>query len=302
MSRGSKVGGTKRRVLDVVGFTAIIVLFLLYMVPFILVLLNSFKQKRDIIKNPFSFITEKGYTLANYTKAFEKMEFIKAFGNSLFITGLSTLLVIIFASMVAYYFTRCKKYIFQSILCTDGSIHDHSIPGDHDPVSFHLRFRTSYVKPQTDTDLYAYRFCVEYVSIHLSGIYQERYPNLTRRGSLSGWMYQCTDIFQGRISAVETDHGNPCDLKRTGILERLSASVTGTWKEKLIYTSVIDLFFLRNLLIRLRCDHGSTGTYRCPDSGIIFVPAERDHRWRGSRRGEIIKEYYSCEVTAVKWW
>lgn len=79
------------------------------MVPFILVLLNSFKQKRDIIKNPFSFITEKGYTLANYTKAFEKMEFIKAFGNSLFITGLSTLLVIIFASMVAYYFTRAKN-------------------------------------------------------------------------------------------------------------------------------------------------------------------------------------------------
>ena len=63
MSRNSKVGGTKRRVLDVVGFTAIIVLFLLYMVPFILVLLNSFKQKRDIIKNPFSLITEKGYTL-----------------------------------------------------------------------------------------------------------------------------------------------------------------------------------------------------------------------------------------------
>ena len=84
MSRNSKVGGTKRRVLDVVGFTAIIVLFLLYMVPFILVLLNSFK-------------------------AFEKMEFIKAFGNSLFITGLSTLLVIIFASMVAYYFTRAKN-------------------------------------------------------------------------------------------------------------------------------------------------------------------------------------------------
>lgn len=109
MSRGSKVGGTKRRVLDIVGFAAIVVLFLLYMVPFILVLLNSFKQKCDIIKNPFSFITEKGYTLANYTKAFEKMEFVKAFGNSLFITGLSTLLVIIFASMVAYYFTRAKN-------------------------------------------------------------------------------------------------------------------------------------------------------------------------------------------------
>ena len=164
MSRGSKVGGTKRRVLDVVGFTAIIVLFLLYMVPFILVLLNSFKQKRDIIKNPFSFITEKGYTLANYTKAFEKMEFIKAFGNSLFITGLSTLLVIIFASMVAYYFTRAKNTFSRVFFALMAA-------GDHDPVSFHLRFRTSYVKPQTDTDLYAYRICDEYVSIHLSGIY-----------------------------------------------------------------------------------------------------------------------------------
>ena len=62
------------------------------------------------------------------------------------------------------------------------------------------------------------------------------------------------------------------------------------------------LFFLRNLLIRLRCDHGSTGTYCCTDPGIISVPAERDYRWRGSRSGEIIKEYYSCEVAAVKWW
>lgn len=94
--------------------------------------------------------------------------------------------------------------------------------------------------------------------------------------------------FQGRISSVKTDYGNPCDLKRTGILERLSASFTGTWKEKLIYTSVIHLFFLRNLLIRLRCDHGSTGTYCCTDPGIISVPAERDYRWRGSRSGEII--------------
>lgn len=72
MSRDSKVGGTKRRVLDVVGFTAIIVLFLLYMVPFILVLLNSFKQKRDIIKNPFSFITERDIHLQTIQKHLRK--------------------------------------------------------------------------------------------------------------------------------------------------------------------------------------------------------------------------------------
>ena len=109
MNKNAKIGGTKRRVLDVIGFVAVVLMFLLYMVPFVLVLINSFKQKRDIIKNPFSLMTEKGYTLANYAKAFEKMEFLKAFGNSLFITGLSTILVIVLASMVAYYFTRAKN-------------------------------------------------------------------------------------------------------------------------------------------------------------------------------------------------
>lgn len=109
MAKNMKVGGTKRKMLDVFGFVAVFVMFLLYMVPFVLVLINSFKQKRDIIKNPFSLLTEKGYTIENYAKAFEKMEFIKAFGNSLFVTGLSTILVIVFASMVAYYFTRAKN-------------------------------------------------------------------------------------------------------------------------------------------------------------------------------------------------
>lgn len=72
MSRNSKVGGTKRRVLDVVGFTAIIVLFLLYMVPFILVLLNSFKQKRDIIKNPFSLSQKRDIHLQTTQKHLRK--------------------------------------------------------------------------------------------------------------------------------------------------------------------------------------------------------------------------------------
>lgn len=109
MAKGSKVGGTKRKALDTAGFMAVVAMFVLYMVPFALVLLNSFKKKRDIIKNPFSTVTEMGYTLENYTRAFEKMDFLKAFGNSLFITGLSTVLVILFASMTAYYFTRAKN-------------------------------------------------------------------------------------------------------------------------------------------------------------------------------------------------
>ncbi|MBP3488679.1 MAG: carbohydrate ABC transporter permease [Roseburia sp.] len=109
MIKTTKVGGTRKKVLDMTGFLAVVAVFLLYMVPFALVLLNSFKKKRDIIKNPFSVLTEKGYTLDNYVKAFDKMDFLKAFGNSLFITGLATILVIVFSSMTAYYFTRAKN-------------------------------------------------------------------------------------------------------------------------------------------------------------------------------------------------
>lgn len=109
MKGKQKVGGMKRRITDATGLLAVIILFALYMIPFLLILLNSFKQKRDIIKNPFSLKTVKGYTFNNYVVAFEKMNFMKTFGNSLFVTVLSTLLVIVLSSMVAYYFTRAKN-------------------------------------------------------------------------------------------------------------------------------------------------------------------------------------------------
>ena len=111
MARGaSQAGGTKKKVVGIVGFIVIAALFVLYKVPFFVVILNSFKQKRDIITNPLSFIAEKGYTLENYVRAFEKMDFLKAFGNSLFVTCLSTLLVVIIASMTAYYFSRANNW------------------------------------------------------------------------------------------------------------------------------------------------------------------------------------------------
>lgn len=109
MKRDTKVGGAKKKAAELITSVVITLMFLLFMVPFALILLNSFKQKRDIIKNPFSFITEKGYTIENYFKAFEKMDFLKAFGNSMFVTLLSTFLVILLSSMVAYYFTRAKN-------------------------------------------------------------------------------------------------------------------------------------------------------------------------------------------------
>ena len=109
MEDSKKVGGTKRTITEFMKTICVIAIFLLYMVPFILIILNSFKYKRDIIKNPFSFITTKGYTFENYATAFEKMNFIRSFGNSLMVTGFSTLIVITLSAMTAYYFVRSKN-------------------------------------------------------------------------------------------------------------------------------------------------------------------------------------------------
>ena len=108
MNRDGNVGGIRKKIAKVIGEIIIICLFLLYMIPFFLVVLNSFKAKRDIITDPFSFAASKGYSFNNFVVAFQKMNFIRSFGNSLFVTGLSTICVIFLSAMTAYYFIRSK--------------------------------------------------------------------------------------------------------------------------------------------------------------------------------------------------
>ena len=77
-----------------------------YMFPFVMVIINSFKIKRDIIKEPMALIGSHGASLDNYVEAFHKMNFIRAFLNSLCITGVSVVLIIITSAMCAYLFVR----------------------------------------------------------------------------------------------------------------------------------------------------------------------------------------------------
>lgn len=77
-----------------------------YMFPFVMVIINSFKIKRDIIKEPMALIGSHGASLDNYVEVFHKMNFIRAFLNSLCITGVSVVLIIITSAMCAYLFVR----------------------------------------------------------------------------------------------------------------------------------------------------------------------------------------------------
>lgn len=101
-----QVGGTKKLVMDVVKTIFVVFMFLFYMMPFILVIINSLKRKVNIVKNPLMLIHDKGVQLVNYVKAFTEMDFGAAFFNSILITGVSVFLILLCSSMTAYLFVR----------------------------------------------------------------------------------------------------------------------------------------------------------------------------------------------------
>ena len=103
----STIGGNKRKLANALAMIGLIIVFIAYMFPFLMVVINSLKEKRDIIKSPFSWLfTIKGLSFDNFEKAFTQMEFLNAFKNSLIVTVSATVLVTILAAMLAYYIVR----------------------------------------------------------------------------------------------------------------------------------------------------------------------------------------------------
>ena len=107
----NNIGGTKAKIKNIGTYVGLTLVFLLYMFPFIFILINSFKTKKEIIKTPLKLISDIGLNFDNFIKAYEKMDFTKAFTNSMFVTISSTVIVITLAAMTAYYFVRINNKI-----------------------------------------------------------------------------------------------------------------------------------------------------------------------------------------------
>ena len=111
-----KIGGTKKKITDALAMLLMIIVFCAFMFPFVMVIINSLKQKRDIIKSPFSWLfTIKGLSFDNFVKAFNQMNFLNAFKNSLVVTVTATVLVTVLAAMLAYYIVR-NVNVFSNII------------------------------------------------------------------------------------------------------------------------------------------------------------------------------------------
>jgi len=82
-----------------------------FLSPFLIVILNSFKKTQYFIENPVAW--PDPFQFANYTDAFQKMNFMRGFANTLLITALAVLVIILFSSMTGYLFVRFKWKINQ---------------------------------------------------------------------------------------------------------------------------------------------------------------------------------------------
>lgn len=100
----------KRRVTDTVIYIVLTVLAVLFIVPIVLVLVNSFKNKLYISTQPFALPNETTFRgLKNYVEGLEKIHFLNSIGYSLFITVFSVIFIIILCSMAAWFITRVKS-------------------------------------------------------------------------------------------------------------------------------------------------------------------------------------------------
>lgn len=114
--KSTAIGGSGKKIKNGISAAILVIIFIAYMFPFLMVVINSLKQKRDIIKSPFSWLfTIKGLSFDNFVKAFTQMDFLNAFKNSLIVTASATVLVTLLAAMFAYYIVRHNNAISKII-------------------------------------------------------------------------------------------------------------------------------------------------------------------------------------------
>ena len=84
-----------------------ILLALLWFVPIYYLIVTTLKSPSEATASPLAL--PSSLNLQNYIDAWQKMEFPRAFANTLFITAMSVFLIVMFGSMAGYALARTKS-------------------------------------------------------------------------------------------------------------------------------------------------------------------------------------------------
>ena len=118
----NEIAARNKKIKHAIMIIILAILFVPFIFPFIMVIINVFKVKSDITANPLALIGRHGFTLENFPNAIKKMNFFRSFGNSLVITIFSTIGTIILSSMTAYLIVRnnwkANKILFVTMIAS----------------------------------------------------------------------------------------------------------------------------------------------------------------------------------------
>lgn len=88
------------------------VLALLFLTPIFIIINYSFKTKKELYLNsPLSL--PESLNFDNYVKAFDKLDLVTTFGNTLFYTVISVFLLAVLCGVTAWAIARCKRKFFK---------------------------------------------------------------------------------------------------------------------------------------------------------------------------------------------
>lgn len=101
----------KTAVSKFLGEIGLLIATAIMMIPVYYFVISSFKNRKDVIKAPLSLNSEN-FTLENFPYVIKKMKYWEAMGNTLFITLMALIIVIVLASLAGFAIARCRHAIF----------------------------------------------------------------------------------------------------------------------------------------------------------------------------------------------
>ncbi|WOC32498.1 MULTISPECIES: carbohydrate ABC transporter permease [Caproicibacterium] len=96
------------------------VLLLIFVLPFVVVIIDAFKTNAEIMDNPLALTSQP--TFQNFVDAFNQMNYMSALFNTVVLTIVSVALIAIASAMTAYYVVRSKskagKILFYALIAS----------------------------------------------------------------------------------------------------------------------------------------------------------------------------------------
>jgi len=92
---------TKQSVKTVITYLILAIVAVIILFPFFWMISTAFKPNTDIIKRPPIFLPTEP-TLVHFQKVFVQVSYFRTLYNSLFVSGMTTLITVFFSTMVGY--------------------------------------------------------------------------------------------------------------------------------------------------------------------------------------------------------